>query len=321
MHSGLAGTGDSAPSYRTFGSSGGSRDVEELGETEERGKVVLRVHLSSDSTLNLNLTEPLVETLASMKSVENCQRAEVDEGEEIFSSHWVRNETGLPVFCNAPSGTGYREQDGRGEEELAIPLLVGVGEEKPLPIPRVRCYSCGVSDAGGNTGVSTYGSRASTPVAGLGWDEEIERAPTPGGVIDDIPSSIHEGSVRGSITASRRQSIASTLGGFGSETARRRARRTVLLEFEDGGKAVTERRTIWRSLRPVDANVLGQRIATVVDMAVVSAAVDETHRGRWRPGGWPSRGVDAARGTRTMKIVTEVEYHHGVKVRVFCEVK
>lgn len=155
----------------------------------------------------------------------------------------------------------------------------------------------------------------------------------------------------------RRRLSATSMRNSSREAERqRRVPRVMMLEFEDStksGMGAAEARagagseaattTRWRSLRPIQADVVGQRLTTMVDIpevsrhrgdgatttAIAGEGVGRGYSRTWRRGSWArsmSRSrfplleggcvVDTARGTRTIKMVTEVESHHGVKVSI-----
>ncbi|CAM9668619.1 unnamed protein product, partial [Ectocarpus sp. 4 AP-2014] len=114
------------------------------------------VRFVSEDVLNLNLTESLVENLAAIAHAQQRQgeserqgrgwagaaAAAAAAGDNSFSLHWLRNETGLPVVCSAY----YREPRGGGgggdslgltdgeddAEAAAVPVKVPVGQEAPV---------------------------------------------------------------------------------------------------------------------------------------------------------------------------------------------
>lgn len=266
------------------------------GDGPEGAEVVVGLRFVSDEVLNVNLTESLVENLAAIAHAqqrhEESQRFQRgwagDGGDNSFSLHWLRNETGLPIGCSAryrePRGAGSRgATDGNGDSEAALPVRVPAGEEAPV-------------------------------VASLGLPVRA--------VVLEFEEKEGEGERGGGSMASSAIAAATT---------------------------ATLATTRWRSLRPIDLDVVGrQRLTTMVAAAAtpslsshddgrLSAAAAEhlqssvSDRGTsWRSGSWTwaARGAAAAaaaestaaaaarrRGAETVKVVTEVESHRGVKVK------
>lgn len=257
------------------------------GDAPVGAGTLVGVRLVSDEVLDVNLTESLVENLAAVAHAQQRQEESQklargwagDGGDNSFSLHWLRNETGLPVVCSAhcresrgsgSGGGGRGAAEGNEDAEAALPVRVPAGEEAPM---------------GGSLGL---------PLRAVVLEFE-ERG---------------QGRERGAGGASE-----ASAAGMATATA-----------------AVTKS---WRSLRPIDLDVVGgQRLTTMV-AATAAASSEDADRlqssksalgasSSWRSGTWTwaARAASAAGGSsaapgvggETVKVVTEVESHHGVKV-------
>lgn len=376
----------------------------------------VRVRLVSEQTLNANLTESLVESLAPITlALQQQQQQQVGEEKEpaaaasagwisnyaagecnganddlVFSRTWGRNETGLAVVC---SSDGYT-------------VGLSPGEERPLPLSYVSVpRSNAVTDDDSTTIHTAAGSVGDT--SDVGTEDaacgEIALPVAPGdtsnenrhqhGDITDKQSRSTFASGTGSLVASlrvvppasddrrllpatgavRRSSLSSPSSSSRSALGQQRDQqrdqqgtrntqqqgrvglRAVVLEILDGDERTGASREVagsppagcWRSLRPIQTGVVGQRLVTMVAStypennvprlaSVVAAATAAAARAtsvpgvggervlsssspsRYRrPGGGTWSGViAAARGAKITKVVAEVESHHGVKVRL-----
>lgn len=347
---GLTGGGDShggqrqaAGSFNLGMLSGHERELAEEGERRARGvdrpaAVIVGVRLVSDEILNLNLTESLVENLAAVVHAQQRKQGKLGgtwagggTGDERFSLHWLRNETGLPITCNAHCDdagyAGYSSSsfDGRHDVDSAVPVQVPVGEEAPMPLLAATATATPASRARGS------GSLASVV------NETVETAE---GVIVATRSeqSTHrlQETSRGSFDTGRwsgktrrgSRSSAGSREGVSGRTCRRPVR-AVTLAYEEGHEqgivCSATTRPSWRSLRPIDVDIVGQRLVTMMasrsreSFANTVGTAESSDRGALGPGARAAvRASTSVQGARTVKLVTEVESHHGVKVRGFC---
>lgn len=248
------------------------------GRPVAAGDTVVDLRLVSDDVLNLNLTESLVENLAAVSHAQQRQEekkleergwAAAHGGDNSFSLHWLRNETGLPVVCSAHYRESGGGSDGGHADEDVVPVRVPVGDEAPV--------------------VASHGIPVRAVV--LEFEETGEGGRKKGGAT-----------------------------------------------VKPAGAGATRR---WRSLRPVDLDVVGgQRLTTMVvttpssndgkrtfpDNAGVGQSSFASKSGTlWRSGSWTwsSRAAAAAAAAaeeestgmaETLKVVTEVASHHGVQV-------
>ncbi|CAN0100929.1 unnamed protein product, partial [Ectocarpus fasciculatus] len=138
---------------RRFASAEGARGNRSTGGS---GGIFVGVRFVSEDVLNLNLTESLVENLAAIAHAQQRQgeserqgrgwtaaAAAGGAGDNAFSLHWLRNETGLPVVCSAhyrePRGGGGGGGDSLGltdgeddAEAAGVPVKVTAGQEAPV---------------------------------------------------------------------------------------------------------------------------------------------------------------------------------------------
>ncbi|CAM9800312.1 unnamed protein product, partial [Scytosiphon promiscuus] len=285
------GSAATAPAGESAAAGAGGR-----GRPVAAGGTVVDLRLVSDDVLNLNLTESLVENLAAISHAqqrqEETERLEeggwAGRGDNSFSLHWLRNETGLPVVCSAhyrePLGGG---SDGGHADEEVVPVRVPVGEEAPV--------------------VASLGLPVRAVVLEFEEAGEEQRKRGGGG------------------------------GGGGDGDAAETTTTTMVTAAETA--------TRWRSRRPVDLDVVGgQRLTTMVAVAETPSATSTDGEPRspydagtaqsptaksgalWRSGSWTwsSRAAAAAAAAaaedeppgmaETLKVVTEVESHHGVQV-------
>lgn len=332
-----AGGGDSRGSQRQAAGSfdGISGHVRELAVQEDRmargvdrpAAVIVGLRLVSDEVLNLNLTESLVENLAAI--VHAQQRKEGKLGgtwagggsdDDRFSLHWLRNETGLPITCSAHCDVGHgRSFDGQVDVDAAVPVQVPVGEESPMPLL---------------TATATFASRArgSGSLASV-VDETVATAEGVAATHSEQPAYRLQETSRTSFDSGRWSGTRRSRSSAGSReeaSGRRRRRpvRAVILAYENGHEqgvvcsAVAQ--TSWRSLRPIDVDIVGQRLVTMVasrtreSFSNTPGTAGSSDRGAWGLGARADTLASAsAQRARTVKVVTEVESHHGVKVRRF----
>lgn len=304
--------------------------VEEERKTRGLGRpagVIVGLRLVSDEILNLNLTESLVESLAAIVHAQQRKQGKLGgtwagggSDDERFSLHWLRNETGLPITCSAHCDAGYSSSfDRQVDVDAAIPVQVPVGEEAPMPLltatttvaPRTR-GSGSLASVVDDTVGTTEGVVATRSEQSAYRLQEASRT--------SFDSGRWSGTRRSRSSAISREEV---LG-----RRRRRPVRAVILAYEEGHEqgvvcsAITQ--TSWRSLRPIDVDIVGQRLVTMVASHTLESfsnnagTTDSSHRCAWGP---VTRAVTRAstseQGARTVKLVTEVEFHHGVKVRGF----
>lgn len=310
-----------------------SGHVRELAVEEERrarglgrpAGAIIGLRLVSDEILNLNLTESLVENLAAIVHAQQRKQGKLGgtwagggSDDERFSLHWLRNETGLPITCSAHCDAGYSGSfDRQVDVDAAVPVQVPIGEEAPMPLltatttfaPRTRGSGslASVVDETAETTEGVIVTRAQQSAYRL---QETSRT--------SLDSGRWSGARRSRSSAGSREEV---LG-----RRRRRPVRAVILAYEEGHEqgvvcpATTQ--TSWRSLRPIDVDIVGQRLVTMVSSRTLESfsnndgAAELSHRCAW---GSVTRAVTRAstseQGARTVKLVTEVESHHGVKVR------
>lgn len=307
------------------------------------------VRLISDETLNLNLTESLLENLAAISQAQQRKQGKLGgawivgaSDEDSFSLNWLRNETGVPISCKAYSNVRS------GGRDMAAPVEVSVGEEAPMPLLKA-------SSPRRMGEVRTDGMSAAAAAAAAVPDQDVEGdGPGAAAALDDVVAGTERReslpmrgreSLRRSIGATRSRDTSRSVpkaGNVRSATSRnedlaraRRPIRAVIIEFEDehprDNAAVQTRLsspTSWRSLRPIDVDIIGQRVTTMVassDMSSMPPTVEGARassrlsgRGSWRPTSWTLAQVleSKSEGAKTIKLVTEVESHHGVKARV-----
>ncbi|CAM9510658.1 unnamed protein product [Pylaiella littoralis] len=261
-------------------------------------EVFVGLRFVSHEVLNVNLTESLVENLAAVvhaqqrqEESQNLERGWAGEGDNSFSLHWLRNETGLPIGCSAryrePRG-GARSRggtDGKGDSGAALPVRVPAGEEAPvaasldLPVRAVVLELEGKEDGGerggGGGGGGGMASSAGTVVAAA--------------------------------------AAATTL------STRWRSVRSVALDVVGGQRLTTMVATEATSSLCLDED--GSALSAVVAAEHLQSSVSD--RGTaWRSGSWTwAARADAVpvpagrgRGVETVKVVTEVEFYRGVKV-------
>lgn len=319
---------------------------------EEAAGVVVQVRLISEQTLNVNLTESLVENLAAIvlaqqRLQENGKPSAAaawvgsgvtgDGSNELFSLNWVRNDTGLPIVCSAGGPA----------------VQIGAGEEMPLPLPRGEDGRGGATVALSDE-VRAVAASPAVDIDSFGTAEDVDKRGATESPADGLPPSrtllpcpLGKMSVtdRRFTVTGRRGSPSSRFTPFGPQSKetnplrRRSGLRAVVVEIHDDRGIIGSaeaRSTYWRSLRPIRAEAVGQRLVTMV--ASISAdtpmraptAEAAAARGGGAPGGetvrspprncWPGdetfpEGIDTTVGAHTFKVVTEVELHHGVKVR------
>lgn len=267
---------------------GGGGAAGRLGKVEgpaTAAEVFVGLRFVSDKVLNVNLTESLIENLAAVVHAQQRQeeshmleRGWAGDGDSSFSLHWVRNETGLPISCSAR----YREPRG--------------------------ARSRGGTDGNGGPGAAPP---VRVPVG--------EEAPVAASL--DLP-------VRSAVLELEGKGERGERGGMASSAVT---------------PATPTLATRWRSLRSIDLDIVGrQRLTTMVATeATSSLSLDEDgsrlslaaaehlqssvsdHGTTWRSGSWTWAARAAAasspatqgRGAETVKVVTEVESHRGVKVK------
>ena len=253
---------------------------------------VIGVRFVSEEVLNVNLTESLVENLAAVAHAQ--QRQEESQklargwtggggggggDNDSFSLHWLHNETGLPVVCSAHC---RRESRGSGSGSGVRGTAVDGNDDAEAAVP-VRVPAGEEAPVGGSLGL---------PLRAVVLEFEEQERPRERGSGDTA-------AVATAVTKS------------------------------------------WRSLRPIDLDVVaGQRLTTMVVAASASSSLSnggptaaEAERSQsstsalgassWRSGSWTwaARAASAAAestaapGLETVRVVTEVESHHGVKVR------
>ena len=337
--------GDSRGSQRQVaGSSGGMSGHEwEVTVQEERrarggvdrsAAVIVGLRLVSDDILNLNLTESLVENLAAVVHAQQRRQGTLGgvwagggSDDERFSLHWLRNETGLPITCSAHcDDAGYSSSfDGQVSIDGTVPVQVPVGEEAPMPLL---------------TGTFTSRARGSGSLASGVINDMVETAEEVATRSEQEQSTAHRclQETIGRLHSASRASFDSGLwsgtrrsgssaGGGGKVSGRRKGRpvREVVLAHEEGHRqgviCSPTTQTSWRSLRPIDVDVLGQRLVTMVasrstgSFSNAVGTAESSDRGTWGPGTRAATYASTSvQGARTVKLVAEVESHHGVKV-------
>lgn len=313
-----------------------------LGENGNGGLNV-RISVTSDEVINLNLTEPFMENLAATINARQRKEGKLegawvgDIRDESLSLHMLRNETGLPLFCSAHcapfGGGGSSNGDTDGGSP---PLHLSVGEDLPMPsFSDPTSFSREVNDSDAN-GVA---------------EAEVE-IPIRAGVADEVegnaPASSLQGSercpseatwrspsvsrrslfeIQGVSFATRRSSEVSWNSRMGGDDGgiKQRPVRWIMLEFKDTEEGASTR---WRSLGPIGVDEVGQRLATMdVTSADATPPLHDERRTRssrrsirqrswsWTRGTNPSKARRVTGRSRSVKVVTEVESHHGVKVR------
>lgn len=310
----------------------------ERGGVDRPAAVVVGLRLVSDEILNLNLTESLVENLAAVVHAQQRKQGKLGgvwagggSDDERFSLHWLRNETGLPITCSAHcDAAGYSSSfDGQVGLDGTVPVQVPVGEEAPMPL--LTATFAARARGGGSLASGVLDEVVATGEgedARSGQEQSIHRhrlQETVGRLHATCRTSFGSGLWSGT----RRRSSSSSAGGGREEVSGRRKRRPVrevVLAYEEGhaqgvvcSAATTQ--SSWRSLRPIDVDIAGQRLVTMV--ASRSAASFSSHvggaessdRGAWGTGTRAAiRAPTSTQGARMVKLVTEVESHHGVKV-------
>lgn len=319
------------------------------------GGLNVRISVASDEVINLNLTEPFMENLAVTIHARQRKKGKLegawvgDVRDESFSLHMLRNETGLPLFCRAHcepfgGGGGSNGDVGGGSP----PLHLSVGEELPMPSfsdPTSFSREINVSDANGVTEVDVEIPTRVETRAGVAEEVEgfvpasslQESEHFPSEVNRRSPSASHRSpfEIQGVNSATRRSSEVSWNSRMGGDDGgiRQRPMRWIMLEFKDteeGASAGAELvATRWQSLWPIGVDEVGQRLTTMdVSSADATPPLHEERRARssrrsirqprswsWTRGTNPSKARRVTGRSRAVKVVTEVESHHGVKVR------
>lgn len=354
---GLSSLGESGDQRQAVGQSGGApRRVQGLpapgargawGEVPKEG-VDVSLRLVSEDTLNVNLTESLVENFAAVVHAHQRKDGTLEgtwagggSGDESFSLHWLRNETGLPLSFSAhcDTGKGGRREDGDAGSG-SLPVQVSLGEEAPMPLLSAAFASREVSGGSGGGG----------DIAAVENDANNDATDAVESVASQLGDTWAAASCRGesspyssrvgrrSPSASPRSldMVCSPRGSVCSSgiSRRRRPVREVLLEVQEHEQGTFGRAapiaTTWRSLRPIDVDVVGQRLARMEvfsrdefasSISYKAGTARSTDRSPWQPGSWNRVGAGLTRRSsrpvakaRAVKVVTEVESHHGVKV-------
>ena len=84
-------------------------------------------------SINLNMTEACAEALAALKRMWEWSRRESSgsgdrrHAREVFSLHWIRNDTGVPMRCEAAAGVPLRASDLLPAWRADIALAMGLG--------------------------------------------------------------------------------------------------------------------------------------------------------------------------------------------------
>lgn len=339
-------------------SSGATQQEQELGVSSSNrplydnanGGLNVRISVTSDEVINFNLTEPFMENLAATIHAQQRKEGKLegawgDIRDESLSLHMLRNETGLPLFCSAhcaPFGGGGSSNGdvGGGSPPIHLP----VGEELPMPsFSDPTTFSREVDDSDIN---NVAEAEVEIPIRS-GLTDEAE---------GNAPASSMQGSERCPSETTRRSPSASRrspfeIQGVSSVTCRssemswnsrmgaddngikQRPIRWIMLEFKDTEEGVSTR---WRSMGPIGVDEVGQRLATMdVTSADATPPLHNERRARssrrgirqrswsWTRGTNPSKARRVLGGTgrsRAVKVVTEVESHHGVKVGGFISV-
>lgn len=329
--------------------------VTKQGENQ-RARLNIGVRLVSSETLNVNFTESLVENLAAIVHAQQRKQGTLEgtwagggNGDDSFSLHWLRNETGLPILCSASCKAS-------GDKGAPLPVQVKVGEEAPMPSLGAVFDSradgtIGSGEKSDDGGVDSVTAELNSRIATANRDPsgvaECEVIQTKGATVADtsIPlprqglnrclsgGSSSKSPIGRHRLSKERKMWTAAIGQVMKTVGRRRRKRrcpvrTVVLELQEEGRQneqlgamVSTTSTTWRSLRPVDVDILGQRLTTMVvspysfsngdTEAAPESFVRSSGSLRW------AKLVDAARNAKTVKVVTEVESHHGVKVTFY----
>jgi len=260
-----------------------------------------------------------------------------DIRDESLSLHMLRNETGLPLFCSAHcapfGGGGSSHGDVEGGSP---PLHLSVGEELPMPSfsdPTSFCREVNDSDTN-----DVAEAEVEIPIReGLADEVEgnapasslqgSERCPSEATWRSPSVSRRSPFEIQGVSSATRRSSEVSWNSRMGGDDfgIKQRPVRWIMLEFKDTEEGASTR---WRSLGPIGVDEVGQRLATMdVTSADATPPLHDERRARssrrsirqrswsWTRGTNPSKARRVTGRSRAVKFVTEVESHHGVKVR------